>query len=312
MIIIFLFMKLLGLFVCLIKRLTYFRGKLIEDNSMSRKRRWEEVEILKNSMWAKLAMVRAYFPKIEFLHGLHDRYFYYQQNIFNTTEIRRSWHVGKLLNCKLVYTNETKDNLRSESQIYTNPRVTLAKHNFTIMLMGLPTSCKRYCNGVSIVTAKCEFHTTTVIRGEGEGGQSVSYKSLNCSNRCDVSESNTINIYDNLLNSNFIWEACRKISNKKGASTWRFTLARIVVPVFIRIHLLFCKYLAELMESPMRWKSHAGFGGEFLLAFNIWFFDLSKRLRIFTLLLLCLQQLVVLVTDLYQSWLVLVTCHFHV
>eukprot|EP00966_Prymnesium_polylepis_P101934 2360702-Prymnesium_polylepis.1 len=57
-----------------------------------------------------------------------------------------------------------------------------------IMLMGLPTSCKRYGNGVSIVTAKCEFHTTTVIRGEGEGGQSVSYKSLNCSNRCDVSE----------------------------------------------------------------------------------------------------------------------------
>lgn len=215
----FLFMKLLGLFGCLIKRLTYFRGKLIEDNSMSRKRRWEEVDILKNSMWAKLAMVRVYFPKIKFLHELHYRYFHYQRNIFNTTEIRRSWHVDKLLNCKLVYTNETKDNLRSESQIYTNSRVTLAKHNFPIMLMGLPTSCKRYGNGVSIVTAKSEFHTTTAIRGEGEGRQSVSYKSLNRSDRCDVSESNTINIYNNLLNSNFLWEAYRKISNKKRANT---------------------------------------------------------------------------------------------
>lgn len=128
------FMKLLRLFGCLIKRLTYFKGKLIKDNSMSWKRRCGVVDCPKNSMWAKLAMVRGGFSKFEFQHDLHGRYFHYQRNIFNTTEVRRSWHVDKLLNCKLVYTNETDDNLRLESQIFANSRVILVKHNKPICL----------------------------------------------------------------------------------------------------------------------------------------------------------------------------------
>ena len=173
------FTKLLGLFGCPIKRLTYFKGKLIKDNSMSLKRRCGVVDCPKNSMWAKLAMVRGGFSKFEFQHDLHGRYFQYQLNIFNTTEVRRRWHVDKLLNCKLVYTNETDDNLRLESQIFANSRVILVKHNKLIMLMGLPKSCKRYGNGVFIVAAKSRFYTTSVIGSEGEGKQSISSLSLN-------------------------------------------------------------------------------------------------------------------------------------
>ena len=73
------------------------------------------------------------------------------------------------------------------------------------MLMGLPKSCKRYGNGVSIVTVGIKPYTTTLIRSEGEGKQSVSSVSLNRSNRRDLHERNTINkIYDNLLDPNFI------------------------------------------------------------------------------------------------------------
>ena len=98
-------------------------------------------------MWAKLAMVRAGFPKFEFPHDLQCRYFYYQRNIFNVNEIRKSQHLTKPLNCKLVYTNETNDGLKLESQRFTNSRVILVKHNIPIMLMGLPKSCKRYGDG---------------------------------------------------------------------------------------------------------------------------------------------------------------------
>ena len=82
----------------------------------------------------------------------------------------------------LVYTNETKDSLRLESQIFANSRVILVKRNKPIMLMGLPKSCKRYGNGVSVVAVKSRFYTTTVIGSEGEGKQSVSSVSLNRSN----------------------------------------------------------------------------------------------------------------------------------
>jgi len=215
-----LFMKLLRLFGCLIKHLTYFKRKLTKDNSMSWTRRCEMVDCLKNFMLAKLAMVRGDFPKFEFQHDLHGRYFRYQRNIFNTTEVRGSWHVDKLLNCKLVYTNETDDGLRLKSQIFANSRVTLAKRNIPISLMGLPTSCKRYGNGVSIVAAKCRFYTTTVMGSEGQGKQSVSSASLNRSNLRDLNKQNTTNkIYDTLLDPNFIWEAYWEISKKRGANT---------------------------------------------------------------------------------------------
>jgi len=216
-------MKLLRLFGCLIKRLTYFKGKLIKDNSMSIKRRCGMVDCLKNSMWAKLAMVRLYLPKFEFQHDLHDRYFRYQRNIFNTTETRRNWHVDKLLNCILVYTNETKDNLRLESQIFANSRVTLAMRNKPIMLMGSPKSCKRYGDGASVIAekSKSRFYTTTVTSSEGEGKQSVRSESVNRSNWCDSHKQETIKktFYDKLLDPNFIWEAYWEISKKKGANT---------------------------------------------------------------------------------------------
>lgn len=77
-----------------------------------------------------------------------------------------------------MYSNETKGDLRSESQIFTNSRVTLVKHNSPIMLMGLPKSCKRYGNGVSIVANKYKFYTTTVTSSEGDGKQSVSSANL--------------------------------------------------------------------------------------------------------------------------------------
>ena len=112
--------------------------------------------------------------------------------------------MDKLLNCKLVYSNETKDDLKSESQIFANSRVILVKHNSPIMLMGLPKSCKRYGNGASIVAAKVGFYTTTVTSSEGEGKQSISCTSLNRSNRRDLNKCNTINIYDTLLNPDFI------------------------------------------------------------------------------------------------------------
>lgn len=95
-------LKLSRLFGCLIKHLAYFTRKPVKDSSMSRKRRWGMVENLKNSMWAKPVMVRLGLPKLEFPHDIHYRYFRYQRNIFNTTEIRKSWHVDKLLNCKLA------------------------------------------------------------------------------------------------------------------------------------------------------------------------------------------------------------------
>jgi len=81
-----------------------------------------------------------------------------------------------------VYANETNDDLRPDLQIFTNSRVTLAKYNKPIMLMGLPKSCKRYGNGVSIVAAKSRFYTTTVTGSEGEGKQSVSSVNFNRSN----------------------------------------------------------------------------------------------------------------------------------
>jgi len=112
--------------------------------------------------------------------------------------------VDKLLNCTLVYSNETKGGLRSDSQKFSNSRVTLAKHNNLIMLMGLPKSCKRYGNGVSIVTVKVRFYTTTLIGGEGEGKQSISCESLNRSNMRDLNKHNTINIYNILLDPDFI------------------------------------------------------------------------------------------------------------
>ncbi len=65
--------------------------------------------------------------------------------------------MDKLLNCKLVYTNETNDNLLLKSQIFANSRVTLAGYNIYISItlpMGLPKSSKRYGNGVFVVTAK--------------------------------------------------------------------------------------------------------------------------------------------------------------
>lgn len=190
---------------------------------MSIKRRCEMVDYLKNSMWAKLTMVRLFLPKLEFQHDLHGRYFRYQWNIFNTTEIRRSWHVDKLLNCILVYTNETKDNLRLESQIFANWQVTLAKHDKPIMIMGLPKSCKRYGNGASVVADKSlrsRFYTTTVTSSEGKGKQSVRSASLNRSNWCGLPNQNIIyKIYDKLLDPNFIWESYFEISKKKGANT---------------------------------------------------------------------------------------------
>ena len=75
------------------------------------------------------------------------------------------------------------------------------------MLMGLPKSCKRYGNGVSIVTAKVRFYTTTLIGSESEEKQSIGCENLNRSNRRDLTKHNTINIYDTLLNPDFIWEA---------------------------------------------------------------------------------------------------------
>ena len=189
---------------------------------MSIKRRCEVVDCLKNSMWAKLTMVRLYLPKFEFQYDLHDRYFRYQRNIFNTNETRRNWHLDKLLNYVLVYTNETKDDLRLESQIFANSRVTLAKHNKPIMLMGSPKSCKRYGDGASVVAeeSKFRFYTTTVTSSEGEGKQSVRSASLNRSNWRDLHKPETIKkIYDKLLDPNFIWEAYWEISKKKGVNT---------------------------------------------------------------------------------------------
>ena len=71
-----------------------------------------------------------------------------------------------------MYTNETNGDLKLESQIFANSRVTLAKYNIPIMLMGLPKSCKRYGNGVSVVAEKSRFYITTVTSSEGEGKQS--------------------------------------------------------------------------------------------------------------------------------------------
>merc|ERR1712113_1201518 len=146
------------------------------------------------------AMVRMGFPKFKFPHDLQCRYFHYQRNIFNANEFRRSQHLDKPLNCKLVYTNETNDGLKLESQKFANSRVILVKHNIPTMLMGSPKSCKRYGDGAFIVPAKNKLHTTTITCSEGEEKQSVSYKSLNRSNRRDLNKYNIINIYENLLN----------------------------------------------------------------------------------------------------------------
>lgn len=92
--------------------------------------------------------------------------------------------MDKLLNYKLVYSNETKDDLKSESQIFANSRVTLARRNKLFTLMGSPKSCKRYGDGASVVVEKSSFrfYTTTVTGSEGEGKQSVRSASLNRSN----------------------------------------------------------------------------------------------------------------------------------
>lgn len=156
-------------------------------------------------MLAKLVMVRLCLPKLESLYELHVRYFHCQRNIFNATEVRRSQHLDKPLNYKLVYTNETNDNLRLESQKFVNSRVTLAQRNMPIMLMGSPKSRKRQGDGVFIVAAKIKLYTTTVTCGEGEEKQSVSCKSLDRSNkRRDLNKCNNINVYENLLNSDFL------------------------------------------------------------------------------------------------------------
>jgi len=81
-----------------------------------------------------------------------------------------------------VLTNETNDDLKSESQIFANSRVTLVERNIPIALMGLPKSCKRYGNGVSIVAAKVKFHTTAITGSEGEGKQPASYENSTRSN----------------------------------------------------------------------------------------------------------------------------------
>ena len=220
------FIKLLRLFGCLIKLLTYFKGKLIKDNSMSRN---------------KLAMVRLGLSKFESQHDLHCRFFHYQRNFFNTTEIRRSWHVDKLLKCKLLYNNGTNGDLKLESQIFANSRVTLAKYNIPIMLMGLPKSCKRYGNGVSIVTVKVRFYTTTLIGGEGEGKQSISCESLNRSNIRDLNKHNTINIYNILLDPDFIWEAYWKRIKNRGLILWA-----LITKLWIGFRILM---LATLFKS---------------------------------------------------------------
>ena len=112
--------------------------------------------------------------------------------------------MNKRLNCKLVYTNETKENLRLESQTFTNSRVILAKREIPIALMGLPTSCKRYGNGASLVAVKVKFYTTTVTRSGGEGKQLVGYVNLNRSMGCDLNNCNIFNIYKRLLSSDFL------------------------------------------------------------------------------------------------------------
>ena len=69
------------------------------------------------------------------------------------------------------------------------------------MLLGLPKSCKKYGDGAFIVAAKTKLYTTAITCSEGKEKQSVSYKSLNRSNRPDLNEYNDINIYENLLNA---------------------------------------------------------------------------------------------------------------
>jgi retron-type reverse transcriptase len=210
------FMKILRLFECLIKRLTYFRRKRIKDNSMSRKRKWGAIDNLKKFTLAKLAKVRLGLPKFKFLHGLHGRYFYYQRDIDNTTEIKESWNVDKLLNCKLVYSNETNDDLKLKSQILANSRVILVKSK--TRFMGLPKFCKKYGNGESVVAVKVRFYTTTVTCSEGKGTQSISHINLNRSTWCDSNKCNNIFIYDNLLDTNFIWNAYTKIYKIKDTN----------------------------------------------------------------------------------------------
>jgi len=112
--------------------------------------------------------------------------------------------VDKLLDGNLAYANETNDDLKLESQIFINSRVTLVKRNLPIMLMGLPKSCKRYGNGVLVVAANVKFYTTTLISSEGEEEQSISDVNLNRSMRRDLDKRDTTNVYNNLLNPNFI------------------------------------------------------------------------------------------------------------
>ena len=74
----------------------------------------------------------------------------YQRNIFNIIEIRRSQNINKLLNCKIVYTIETKVGLRLESQLFANWQVILA-------FLGLPTFRKKYGNGTFVLADKPFF-----------------------------------------------------------------------------------------------------------------------------------------------------------
>lgn len=136
-------------------------------------------------------------------------FFNYHRNFFNATEIRKSQHVDKPLKCKLVFTNEMKGDLKTKSRRLTNSQVVLATHNtIPVMCKGLPKPCKRHGNGGFVVTEKIYFYTTTVTRGKGEGKQPKSCRSLNRSTKRDFCEYNTTNnIYDNLLNSDFLWEA---------------------------------------------------------------------------------------------------------
>jgi hypothetical protein len=53
---------------------------------------------------------------------------------------------------------------------------------------------------------KSRFYTTTVTGSEGEGKQSVSFKGLGRLHLRDLNKNNTtVNIYDILLNYEFIW-----------------------------------------------------------------------------------------------------------
>jgi hypothetical protein len=124
--------------------------------------------------------------------------------------------MDKLLNCKLAYSNQMNDNLRLKLQILTNSQIILAKLNNK--LLGLTTFYKRCGNGVFIVAVKSTFYTVTLTLNGDERKHLVWFLSLNRLNWYDLNKNNYISTYNNLLNSNFIWEAYRHITRKKGAN----------------------------------------------------------------------------------------------